>query len=60
MKRDVHYVIKGEKISEDKAEVRRALKRGAEVDKVIYITYQTGPTRVTVSTTTTITKIADV
>ena len=60
MERSVHYVIYGEKVSEDKAVVRRALKQGAKVAKVVRITYQTGPTRATLTTVTEITKPKEV
>lgn len=56
MEKSTHYVIVGERVSEDKADVRRELKRGAKVVKVVRISYQTGPTRATLMTSTEITK----
>ena len=60
MKRDIHYVIDGIRVSEDKADVRRALKEGANILKVTRIEYHTGPTRVMVLTATEITKSKEV
>ncbi len=56
----VYYVIFGERVSEDKAEVRRELKQGANVAKVVRVTYQTGPTRATLTTVTEISHPKDV
>jgi hypothetical protein len=60
MQKYVHYVIDGERVSEDKAFVRRALKQGAKVTKVVRVVYQTGPTRAMMSTVTEITKSKEV
>lgn len=60
MKKSVHYTIDRNKISENKADARRALKDGAVVTKVVRIEYQTGPTTVIVATITDITKPKDV
>ena len=60
MEKSVHYVIYGERVSENKNEVRWALKQGAKVAKVVRITYQTGPTRATLTTVTEITKPKEV
>ncbi len=56
MERTVFYVIYGEQVCEDKAEVRRALRRGAKASKITRISYQTGPTKATMTTVTEITR----
>lgn len=60
MKKQVHYTVDRDRVSEDKADVRRALKNGAVVSKVVRIEYQTGPTKIIVATITEITKPKDV
>lgn len=60
MEKHIHYVISGQRVSEDKADVRRELKAGAKVTKVVRITYQTGPTRATLMTATEITQSKEV
>ena len=60
MEKSIHYVIYGEKVSENKAEVRQALREGAKIAKVVRIMYQTGPTKATLTTVTEITKPKEV
>ena len=60
MKKDTHYVIDNSRISENKADVRQALKQGSIVLKITRIEYHTGPTRVMVFTSTEITKPKEV
>ena len=60
MEKSIHYVIYGEKVSENKVEVRQALRQGAKVAKVVRVMYQTGPTRATLTTVTEITKPKEV
>jgi len=60
MKRSVHYVVDRSRISEDRADVRRALKQGLEVVKATRIEYDTGETKVIVASLSTITKPKDV
>jgi len=60
MKKSIHYVIDGARVVEDKAETKRALKRGAEAVKVTRIEYETGPTKAILVTLTKITKTKEV
>ncbi len=59
MKKMVYFTI-DQRVSEDKAEVRKALKQGAEVSKVVRIEYLTGPTRIITASITTITNPKEV
>jgi len=60
MPQDIHYRINNERITENKADARLALKEGAKVVKVVRSEYHTGPTRVMLLTATEITKPKEV
>ena len=60
MTKSVRYRIDSMRITENKADVRLALKEGAKVVKVVRSEYHTGPTRVMLLTATEITKPKEV
>ncbi len=60
MEKSVFYVIYGERVSEDKADVRRVLRMGKKVSKITRISYQTGPTKATMTTVTELSDPKDV
>ena len=59
MKESVYYQIDKERITDDRDEAKVALKYRKAVVKVVRIQYDTGPTRVIVTTLSTITKVKD-